>query len=191
MLFRVSFVIVLLGRMPEWVRLGISGFCGWINLIAQWRIRMRNYDLTPLFRSSIGFDRLMRLMDSATRGEEGAASYPPYNIEKVDDQTYRLTMAVAGFSEDNLSITVQDNVLVITGKARADDENVQYLYRGIAGRAFERHFQLADFIKVGDANLENGLLRITLQREIPEAMKPRTIEIRPASHGSKGKLIES
>ncbi|OJX11404.1 MAG: heat-shock protein [Caedibacter sp. 37-49] len=151
---------------------------------------MRNYDLTPLFRSSIGFDRLMRIMDSATRGEEGAPSYPPYNIEKMDDQTYRLTMAVAGFSEDNLSITVQDNVLVITGKARADDESVQYLYRGIAGRAFERHFQLADFIKVGDANLENGLLKITLQREIPEAMKPRTIEIRPAQK-PKGKLIES
>jgi len=132
---------------------------------------MRNYDLTPLFRSSIGFDRLMRLMDSATRGEEGGASYPPYNIEKVDDQTYRLTMAVAGFSEDNLSITVQDNVLVVTGKAR-------------------RHFQLADFIKIGEANLENGLLKITLQREIPEAMKPRTIEIRPA-HAPKGKLIES
>ncbi len=177
--------------MPTWVRLGMSGFCGWINLIARWRIRMRNYDLTPLFRSSIGFDRLMRVMDSATRGEEGGASYPPYNIEKVDDQTYRLTMAVAGFSDENLSITVQDNVLVIMGKARADDENVQYLYRGIAGRAFERHFQLADFIKVGEANLENGLLRITLQREIPEAMKPRTIEIRPAAHASKGKLIES
>ena len=151
---------------------------------------MRNYDLTPLFRSSIGFDRLMRLMDSATRGEEGATSYPPYNIEKVDDQIYRLTMAVAGFSEDNLSITVQDNVLMIAGKARADDENVQYLYRGIAGRAFERHFQLADFIKIGEATLENGLLKITLQQEIPEAMKPRTIEIRPA-HGSTRKLIDS
>src|SRR3546814_8560870 len=88
-------------------------------------------------------------------------------------------MAVAGFSEDNLSITVQDNVLMIAGKARADDENVQYLYRGIAGRAFERHFQLADFIKIGEATLENGLLKITLQQEIPEAMKPRTIEIRP------------
>lgn len=184
------FDTVIIGRMPIRGRLGISGFCGWFNLIAHWRIRMRNYDLTPLFRSSIGFDRLMRLMDSATRGEEGGASYPPYNIEKVDDQVYRLTMAVAGFSEDNLNITVQDNVLVVTGKARADDENVQYLYRGIAGRAFERHFQLADFIKVGEASLENGLLKITLQREIPEAMKPRTIEIRQA-HAPKGKLIES
>ena len=149
---------------------------------------MRSFDLTPLFRSSIGFDRLMRMMDAAMRAEDSAASYPPYNIEKLDEETYRLTMAVAGFSDENLTITVQDNVLFIAGKARQEEEHVQYLYRGIAGRAFERQFQLADFIKIGEASLENGLLRITLVREIPEAMKARTIPIRNLS--LSGKLIE-
>ena len=152
---------------------------------------MRSYDLTPLFRSSIGFDRLMRLMDTSLRSDESSSSsYPPYNIEKLNDETYRLTMAVAGFKEDALMITVHDNVLVVAGKASMDDDNVQYLYRGIAGRAFERQFQLADFIKVGEAALENGLLRITLHREIPEAMKPRTIEISKKSSLGKNKLIE-
>ncbi|MBL9029178.1 MAG: Hsp20 family protein [Caedimonas sp.] len=152
---------------------------------------MRSYDLTPLFRSSIGFDRLMRLMDTSLRSDESSSSsYPPYNIEKLNEETYRLTMAVAGFKEDALMITVHDNVLVVAGKACMDDENVQYLYRGIAGRAFERQFQLADFIKVGEAALENGLLRITLHREIPEAMKPRTIEISKKSSPVKNKLIE-
>lgn len=152
---------------------------------------MRSYDLTPLFRSSIGFDRLMRLMDTSLRSDESSSSsYPPYNIEKLNEETYRLTMAVAGFKEDALMITVHDNVLVVAGKASMDDENVQYLYRGIAGRAFERQFQLADFIKVGEAALENGLLRITLHREIPEAMKPRTIEISKKSSPGKNKLIE-
>ncbi|MFN7710464.1 MAG: Hsp20 family protein [Holosporales bacterium] len=149
---------------------------------------MRSYDLTPLFRSSIGFDRLMRMMDASMRAEE-TSSYPPYNIEKVNEHTYRLTMAVAGFSEEDLTITVQDNTLSISGKARMDDEKIQYLYRGIAGRAFERQFQLADYIKVGEASLENGLLRIVLEREIPEAMKPRTIMIH-ASRSPKGTLIE-
>lgn len=149
---------------------------------------MRTYDLTPLFRSSIGFDRLMRMMDASMRAEE-SSSYPPYNIEKIDEHTYRLTMAVAGFSEDDLNITVQDNTLHISGKARMEDEKIQYLYRGIAGRAFERQFQLADYIKVGEASLENGLLRIILEREIPEAMKPRTIMIH-APRSKKGTLIE-
>lgn len=151
---------------------------------------MRTIDFTPLFRSSIGFDRLMNLMDSAgNRHDEPSASYPPYNIEKLDDSTYRLTMAVAGFSEDRLSIVIQDNVLMVAGKAKQEDDHVQYLYRGIAGRAFERQFQLADFIKIGGAFLEDGLLRITLVREIPEAMKPRSIAIQTTSI-KKGKLIE-
>jgi molecular chaperone IbpA len=150
---------------------------------------MRSYDLTPLFRSSIGFDRLMRLMDTSLRGEEGSSSYPPYNIEKLDDETYRITMAVAGFNEDTLAITVQDNVLVVSGKAHPDEENVQYLYRGIARRAFERQFQLADFIKVGKASLENGLLQLILHREIPEAIKPRTIQITKGP-SPKNTLIE-
>lgn len=150
---------------------------------------MRTYDFTPLFRSSIGFDRLMTMMDSAMRPDEAPTAYPPYNIEKLNDTTYRLTMAVAGFSEDNLSIVVQDNVLVVSGKAKQEDDQVQYLYRGIAGRAFERQFQLADFIKIGGAALENGLLRITLVREIPEAMKPRVVAIQTPTQ-KKSKLIE-
>ncbi|MGI4850640.1 MAG: Hsp20 family protein [Janthinobacterium lividum] len=148
---------------------------------------MRSYDLTPLFRSSIGFDRLMQLMDTPTRSED-SSSYPPYNIEKLNDEAYRLTMAVAGFDEDMLNITVQNNVLCIAGRAHVDDENIQYLHRGIARRAFERQFQLADYIKVGEASLENGLLRINLEREIPEAMKPRTIRISQKENAQK--LIE-
>ena len=152
---------------------------------------MRTYDLTPLFRSSIGFDRLMRLMDASLRSEESSSgSYPPYNIEKLNEETYRLTMAVAGFKEKDLTITVQDNVLFVSGKACNDDEQIQYLYRGIAGRAFERQFQLADFIRVGNASLENGLLRLTLHREVPEAMKPRTITISKKPSLSKERLLE-
>ena len=148
---------------------------------------MRSYDLTPLFRSSIGFDRLMRLVDTPSRSEE-SSSYPPYNIEKLTDESYRLTMAVAGFDESMIAITVQDNVLTVAGRAHPEDENVHYLHRGIARRAFERQFQLADYIKVGDASLENGLLRISLEREVPEAMKPRTINI--SQKGKSQKLIE-
>lgn len=148
---------------------------------------MRSYDLTPLFRSSIGFDRLMQLMDTPTRSED-SSSYPPYNIEKLNDEAYRLTMAVAGFDEDMLNITVQNNVLCIAGRAHIDEESVQYLHRGIGRRAFERQFQLADYIKVGEASLENGLLRINLEREIPEAMKPRTIRISQKENAQK--LIE-
>ncbi len=142
---------------------------------------MRNFDLSPFFRSSIGFDRLSDIVDSALRIDESTGGYPPYNIEKLDENTYRLTMAVAGFSDDDLGISVQSNVLIVAGRARQDEENIQYLYRGIAGRAFERHFQLADFIKVGNAQLENGMLKIILEREIPEAMKPRRIEIQSIS----------
>lgn len=154
---------------------------------------MRNFDLSPFFRSSIGFDRLSDLVDSALRTDE-SGGYPPYNIEKLGEHTYRLTMAVAGFSQNDLAISVQNTMLVIAGRARQDEENIQYLYRGIAGRAFERHFQLADFIKIGQAQLENGMLKITLEREIPEAMKPRRIEIQTTSSQatpvSETKLIE-
>ena len=152
---------------------------------------MRNLDLSPFFRSSIGFDRLSDLMDSALRIDE-SGGYPPYNIEKLGEHTYRLTMAIAGFSENDLAISVQNNVLVVAGRARQDEDTVQYLYRGIAGRAFERHFQLADFIKIGKAQLENGMLRIILEREIPESMKPRRIEIQSvkSSNPDDQKLIE-
>ena len=151
---------------------------------------MRNLDFAPLYRATVGFDRVADLMDRALSSDMAQPTYPPYNIEKLDEETYRLTMAVAGFNEEMMTITVQDNVLVVAGKAHPDDEDVQYLYRGIARRAFERQFQLADFIKIGNASLENGLLRITLHREIPEAMKPRTIQISKKASPAKNKLIE-
>jgi molecular chaperone IbpA len=136
---------------------------------------MRTYDLSPLFRSTIGFDRLGRLLETSLSTE--TVAYPPYNIEKLGDNAYRITMAVAGFSADEIDMTVQDNSLTIHGKASAEPEGVQYLHRGIAGRAFERQFQLADHVEVQGAKLENGLLHIELVRRIPESMKPRKIEI--------------
>ncbi len=139
---------------------------------------MDRFDFTPLFRSTIGFDRLMRLADAASQGESGALAYPPYNIEVTGENAYRLTMAVAGFAPENLDITIKENELVITGKAKKDEEEqTEYLHRGLARRAFERHFDLADHIKVKDANVDNGLLHVNLLREVPEANKPRKIEI--------------
>ncbi len=149
---------------------------------------MTNYDLTPLFRSSVGFDHMMHMLDSALSTDGSGSSYPPYNIEKLEEDSYRITMAVAGFRREDLNVTLQDNVLLISGKADLKDDTVEYLHRGIAGRAFERHFQLADFIKVVGAAMENGLLKVSLQRELPEAMKPRTIDIEDEEN--KAKLIE-
>ena len=148
---------------------------------------MTTLDFSPLFRSTVGFDRLSRLMDSALRNDE-AGGYPPYNIEALDENAYRVTLAVAGFSPEDLTITTQENALIVSGKMKNADENAQYLYRGIAGRAFERRFQLADFIKVTGAKLVNGLLHIELVREVPEAMKPRTIKIETAGNG---KVLET
>ncbi|NYZ11920.1 Hsp20 family protein [Azospirillum sp. RWY-5-1] len=144
---------------------------------------MRAYDLSPLFRSTVGFDRLSRLLESATSVDDATASYPPYNIEKLGEDSYRITMAVAGFGPEDVEITAQQNSLVITGKAKKEVETGQFLYRGIAGRAFERRFQLADFIKVTGASMVNGLLHVDLAREIPEAMKPRTIRIETQAQG--------
>jgi molecular chaperone IbpA len=141
---------------------------------------MDRFDFSPLFRSTIGFDRLARLVDSASRFDTAAPAYPPYNIEATGDDSYRLTMAVAGFSREELDITVQQNSLVISGKAQKDeDEQVQgrYLHRGIARRAFERRFSLADHIKVNGASLDNGLLHVDLVREVPEEAKPRQVKI--------------
>src|SRR5437763_852522 len=138
---------------------------------------MDRFDFSPLFRSSIGFDRLARMVDAATRVDNTALSYPPYNIEKTGDDAYRLTMAVAGFGRDELDLTVHENTLIVTGKAHKEEENGRYLHRGIARRAFERRFSLADHIKVNGASLDNGLLHVDLVREVPEAMKPRTIKI--------------
>lgn len=136
---------------------------------------MDGFDFSPLFRSTIGFDRLMRLADAATR-VEGGVSYPPYNIEVTGENAYRLTMAVAGFASEDLDVTVKENELVVSGRS-TKDEGARYLHRGLARRAFERRFELADHIKVSGASLENGLLHVELVREVPEAMKPRKIEI--------------
>jgi len=133
---------------------------------------MRNFDLTPLYRSAIGFDRLFNLLESNQNQSNGG--YPPYNVELVDENHYRITIAVAGFSQSELDITAHDNVLTVRG---AHPEERKYLYQGIAERNFERKFQLADHIVVRDARLENGLLSIDLERLVPEEAKPRRIEI--------------
>lgn len=138
---------------------------------------MRTFDFAPLFRSTIGFDGMASLLESAQRADEGAPSYPPYNIEKTGENAYRLTMAVAGFGEEDVTITAQDNTLVVQGKLGKSDEERKFLYRGIAGRAFERRFELAEHIRVAGASLVNGLLHVELVKEVPEAMKPRTIKI--------------
>jgi molecular chaperone IbpA len=138
---------------------------------------MDSFDLSPLFRSTIGFDRLMRLADAATRVDSGSTAYPPYDIETTGENAYRLTMAVAGFAAEDLDITVKENALLISGKAKNGEDSKQFLYHGIARRAFERRFQLADHIKVAGASLDNGLLHVDLVREIPETLKPRKIEI--------------
>ena len=152
---------------------------------------MRTFDLTPLFRSTVGFDRMMNLLESASRLEEADAGYPPYNIEKLGDDNYRITMAVAGFSQDELNIETHDGALWVTGEHKAEDADHVYLHRGIAGRAFKRSFQLADFVRVAGARLENGLLHIDLVREVPEEMKPRRIEINgSAASAGKPKLVE-
>jgi molecular chaperone IbpA len=138
---------------------------------------MTTFDFSPLYRTSVGFDRLASMMSSATRQDQGN-SYPPYNIRATSEDHYQITMAVAGFSEDDLDITTEHNRLVITGKrAEETEEQGEYLHRGIATRSFERRFNLAEHVKVVNASLENGLLHIDLEREIPEEMKPRTIRI--------------
>lgn len=151
---------------------------------------MRAFDLSPLFRSTVGFDHLSRMLDAAQRLDDTASSYPPYNIEKLGEDDYRITMAVAGFAEADLDITVHDHTLVISGKAHRDDEQATYLHRGIAGRSFERRFELADFIRVEGASLAHGLLHVALKREVPERMKPRTIKIGSATPESAPKVIE-
>ena len=150
---------------------------------------MRSFDLSPLFRSSVGFDHLSRLMDAAARVDESALAYPPYNIERTGEDTYRITMAVAGFGEDDLNIVTQDNQLQISGKLAKTEEDKTFLHRGIAGRAFERRFTLADHIKVSGASLANGLLHVELVREVPEAMKPRQVKIARAN-GAHAQVIE-
>ena len=139
---------------------------------------MRTYDLTPFYRSTVGFDRLFSLLDRAT--PDGGTGYPPYNIERTGDNSYRVTVAVSGFAQNELSIVAKENTLTIKGEKTANvngQDKAEVLYRGIAARAFERAFQLADFVVVKNASLENGLLHVDLVREIPEAKKPRSIPI--------------
>ncbi len=145
---------------------------------------MTTFDFSPLYRTSVGFDRLAALLSSATRLEQGNA-YPPYNIQTTGENQYQITMAVAGFAESDLDISTEQNKLTVTGNRASDEEDANYLYRGIATRSFERRFNLADHVRVTGARLENGLLHISLERELPEAMKPRTIKIE-----SSGRLIE-
>jgi molecular chaperone IbpA len=149
-------------------------------------MRIMDMDFTPLSRSTIGFDRLIDLLENSLQGMPGS-NYPPYNIEKTGEDRYRVTLAVAGFVPEDLSITTQANKLTVTGR-KADAENVEYLYQGIAGRSFQREFSLADYVKVNGANLDKGLLTIDLMREVPDAMKPRRIVI---GNGSKAIQIES
>lgn len=133
------------------------------------------FDFTPLFRSSIGFDRMLHALEAASRVET-IDNWPPYDIAKLDESDYRITMAVAGFSPDDLTITQEQNMLMVSGK-KAGEDGGQYLHRGIAGRDFQRRFELADHVKVVGASLADGLLTVDLRREIPEEMKPRRIEI--------------
>lgn len=137
---------------------------------------MRTFDFSPLFRSTVGFDRLFDLLDSYA---EQSGGYPPYNIERVDDTHYRITLAVAGFAEKDLTIEVKEGVLTVTGQRDEPEKSAErgYLYQGIAGRAFERRFQLAEHVEVRNARLENGLLHVDLERLIPEEKKPRRIVI--------------
>ncbi len=140
---------------------------------------MTTLDLTPLYRSSIGFDRIASLLDSTLSAKPSAPSYPPYNIEVLDDNRYVITIAVAGFEQSEMDINVEKGVLTIRGK-KASDRNRQFLHQGIANRTFERKFNLADYVEVTGADLKNGLLSVQLKKEIPEAMKPKTITITTA-----------
>lgn len=155
---------------------------------------MRTYDFTPLYRNFVGFDRMANLIDAASQSAASQNAYPPYNVVQLSDDEYRIELAVAGFTEGDFDIETKDNVLTVTASktaALADNDDVQYLHRGIAERGFERRFQLADHVRVEAASLENGLLTLSLLREIPEALKPRKIAIgsdttaKPRNRGEK------
>lgn len=155
------------------------------------RTTNRVYDLSPLYRSFVGLDRMAGLIDAASAQATNTASYPPYNVARLSEDAYRIELAVAGFSQEDLSIETEQNRLTITGRIadQSDNDEYDYLHRGIAERGFERSFQLADHVIVEDAQLENGLLVISLKRELPDALKPRQIAIGSGKRG--GKLIGS
>ncbi len=138
---------------------------------------MRNFDFTPLYRATVGFDQVADLMDRVLTNDVSQPSYPPYNIEKIGDEAWRISIAVAGFAESELAIELRENTLLVSAKKEGDETKRSYLHRGIATRAFERRFHLADHVRVTGATHENGMLHIDLHREMPEALKPRRIEI--------------
>lgn len=147
---------------------------------------MRTFDFAPLYRASVGFDQIADMMDRVLSDNVPSSSYPPYNIEKTAEDAYRISIAVAGFSADDLGIEVKENALIVTARKPDTKEEKSYLHRGIATRAFERRFQLADHVRVNGASHEDGMLHIDLVREVPEALKPRRIEI-----ARSGKAIEA
>ncbi|OYX44131.1 MAG: heat-shock protein [Rhodobacterales bacterium 32-67-9] len=146
---------------------------------------MRTYDFSPLYRATVGFDRIADMMDRVLSADVAQPTYPPYNIEKTDENAYRISIAVAGFSGDELSVDVKDGALIVSARKNADEAEKTYLHRGIATRAFERRFALADHVKVTGATHADGMLHIDLVREVPEALKPRRIEI------AKGDTVEA
>ena len=150
---------------------------------------MRPFDLSPLYRSTIGFDHLASLLDSISTPDGDTSTYPPYNIERLAENEYRITMAVAGFGRDDINVELKENALTVRGEKTSEDKDKKFLHRGIATRTLERRFQLADHVEVKGADLENGLLHIDLMRELPEAMKPRTIEI--GGGDTRHKVIEN
>ncbi len=146
---------------------------------------MRTFDLAPLYRATVGFDQVADMMDRVLADTGTAVTYPPYNIEKLADDSWRISIAVAGFTDEDLAVEVRENSLIVTGRKAKEDEKRTYLHRGIANRAFERRFTLADHVKVTEASHANGMLHIDLAREVPEALKPRRIEI------SNGDTVEA
>ena len=151
---------------------------------------MNSIDLTPLYRSTIGFDRLASLLDNVSTSDRSAGGYPPYNIEVLDENHYAITLAAAGFSQEELTIQVEQGVLTVRGNKVSKDER-KYLYQGIANRSFERKFNLADYIEVTDASLNNGLLTIRMVKEIPETMKPKTIAINQSDQVLEAQVEEA
>jgi molecular chaperone IbpA len=151
---------------------------------------MRTIDFSPLYRTVIGFDHMASLLDASMRSDQKRPTYPPYNIELTGEDKYRITMAIAGFEQSDLSIEVEGNTLTVVGQKAEEEEGKQYLYRGIAARNFERQFQLADHIKVNDASFKNGMLHIELEREIPDALKPRKIAIQTNDETSANSTVE-
>ena len=155
---------------------------------------MMTYDFSPLFRSAIGFDRVAKMLEDAARVDQSANGYPPYNIEKLNEDAYRITLAVAGFAEGELNVETRENTLIVSGSKKPEEKDASYLYRGIATRDFVRSFRIADHVKVTDAVYDSGLLHIELVRELPEAMKPRKIDIQSGKAsslvGKAKKLLE-